>query len=129
VPALLASILAAVLATPAAAADGSAFRLPSRNINCAVEAAELRCDINSGLRPAPRCRYEGDPVALRLSARGRVRPGCASDSVYSSRATVLAYGHTWTRAGFRCTSSVRGLTCRNRAGHGFFLARGGWRAL
>jgi hypothetical protein len=36
---------------------------------------------------------------------------------------VARYGHTWRWQGFRCSSRTTGLTCRNSAGHGFFLSR------
>lgn len=36
---------------------------------------------------------------------------------------VLRYGHTWRWHSFNCSSQRTGLTCRNRAGHGFFLSR------
>ena len=36
---------------------------------------------------------------------------------------VLRYGSRWTHAEVTCRSRTSGLTCRNRAGHGFFLSR------
>jgi hypothetical protein len=36
---------------------------------------------------------------------------------------TLAYGTTWHWHGFGCSSQKSGLTCRNPAGHGFFLSR------
>jgi hypothetical protein len=36
---------------------------------------------------------------------------------------TLRYGRSWNWHGFRCTSRKTGLTCKNLAGHGFFLSR------
>jgi Family of unknown function (DUF6636) len=41
---------------------------------------------------------------------------------------TLRYGASWRRGSFRCWSRTSGVTCRNAAGHGVFLARGSWRA-
>jgi hypothetical protein len=41
---------------------------------------------------------------------------------------VLGYGKTWSGGGLRCTSAFKGLTCRNKSGHGFFLSRAHWRS-
>jgi hypothetical protein len=68
---------------------------------------------------------------LTLSAKGRARIGCVSDAVLPdpSKAPVLAYGKTWKDGPFRCTSAKRGLSCRNVAGHGFFLRRQSWKRI
>lgn len=58
---------------------------------------------------------------------GRATASCAGDTVYNPRARILAYGETWRRGGFRCTSRTAGLTCTNRSDHGFFLSRQRWR--
>ena len=94
--------------------------------------AFLGCGIKTGLKPAPPRRpcenggYAGDRV--ELSATGRVRvPACAGDpgpfSGLVVGARVLGYGKTWSGGGISCRSEFRGLTCRNRSGHGFFLSR------
>jgi hypothetical protein len=43
---------------------------------------------------------------------------------YSVRRRTLRYGATWWRSGVTCRMRTTGLTCRNRSGHGFHLARG-----
>lgn len=123
--------LAAVLAVLALAALSSepSFRMPSGNIACSYWASSLRCDVLSGLRPEPRGRCELDWTGLTLGVRGTARPTCAGDTVYDRRAPVLAYGHTWRRAGLVCRSLRTGLRCTNRTGRGFVLAREGWRLL
>src|SRR6266508_2895340 len=118
---------AVILALAASAAGASAFpsfRMPSRNIGCAYFADRdfggplLRCDLLSGLRPKPsgRCR-EGVWSALSMTPRGKARPICISDTVYDNRAPILAYGRSWSRGGFTCTSRQTGLTCRNLVRH------------
>ena len=111
------------------AAAGSFFQLPSRNIGCAYNAnpAVLRCDIRSGLKPQPRRRCELDWTGLAIAPRGRPTPTCAGDTAILPEAPVLSYGRTWRRNGIACRSRVTGLRCTNRSGHGFTLARQGWR--
>lgn len=107
------------------------FRMPSKNIACAYSAGggfgpvNLRCDILSGLKPSPRGRCELDWTGVSMGT-GRARPTCAGDTVYDPKATVLAYGSVWRRGPFTCLSSWAGLSCANRAGHGFFLSRDRW---
>jgi hypothetical protein len=130
--------VAAALAASTASASSTrfpSFRMPSRNIACAYIADRtyggpmLRCDLLSGLRPTPRarCRYEGSWSAVTMKPRSRAHPICISDTVYDNRSPILAYGRTWRRGGFTCTSRRAGLTCRNLRGHGLFLSRRSWR--
>ena len=132
-----AAVIVASAAPPGEAAPeaaGSAFVLPSRNIAClylqaarSIGPASLRCDILSGLRPEPRRRCELDWTGVAMRARTRAAAQCAGDTVYDRRAPVLRYGRSWRRGAFRCVSRRSGLTCRNAADHGFFLARTRWR--
>ena len=128
--------LAGLAALPASAQTNTivSFRTPSANIYCAYTSgfgpAFLRCDIRSHLRPAPRPRacgegVYGESVGMTKTAAARVL--CISDTTYNPNARALAYGTTWARDGFRCTSRSAGLTCTNSRGHGFFLSRESWR--
>ena len=105
--------------------------MPSKNIGCGyltgLGPAELRCDIRSGLRPTPRGTCELDWTGISM-ARGAARATCAGDTVFGPGAPVLAYGSVWKRGGFTCLASRSGLSCANRAGHGFFLSREYWQA-
>jgi hypothetical protein len=121
------------LASPSATLKG--FQMPSRNIVCGGvngSKAWLRCDINSGLKPKPArpkgCEFDYGGT-LTLSAKGRTKIGCVSDVVLPNpaKARVLAYGKVWRHGPFRCKSARKGLTCRNKAGHGFFLSRESWK--
>ena len=134
--ALLIGLVGLAVAPAAGAQRGGlvGFRMPSRNIACAVEPAlagakpVLRCDVLSGLRPAPRRACELDWTGLSIGATGRATPTCAGDTVADPRMPILRYGRTWHRGAFTCTSRRTGVTCRNRAGHGFVLARERWRS-
>jgi hypothetical protein len=127
---LLAAVLALVLAAPAQAIVVQ-FRTPSSNIGCLYSSEPggggpyLRCDIRSGLRPKP-ARPRGCTVDLtgyQMNATGRSRTTCAGDTIVDKRAKAVAYGRTWTRGAFTCTSRRTGLRCKNRSGHGFLLSR------
>jgi hypothetical protein len=130
-----------VLSGSAAASSSSGlkgFQTPSRNIVCGgysgSQPAWLRCDISSGLKPKPSrpkgCEFDFAGT-LTLSATGRARIGCVSDVVLPdpTKARVLAYGTSWHYGPFTCKSAKTGLSCRNSAGHGFFLSRASWKRL
>jgi hypothetical protein len=122
------------------AAKNGAFKTPSGNIVCGYSIApsgetSMECGIKSGLKPPPprvSCSA-GDPNDKRISltATGRAFPvTCAGDPgpfLVEARARVLGYGQTWSGGGISCTSQTTGITCKNRAGHGFFLSRERWR--
>jgi hypothetical protein len=108
------------------------FRMPSSNIGCVFSSDPgfggpyLRCDILSGLKPAP-ARPKGCTLdwkyGYRMRPIGRARTVCAGDTAVDRRARAIPYGHRWSRGGFTCLSRRIGLRCRNRSGHGFFLSR------
>jgi hypothetical protein len=130
---------AALAALPAAAGTDFtivSFRTPSANIYCAYNSVDppspafLRCDIRSNLKPAPRPHSCVEGVygeSVGMTKTGAAHVLCISDTTYNPKARVLAYGTSWARDGFRCTSRAVGLTCTNQRGHGFFLSRESWR--
>ena len=71
--------------------------------------------------PAPQLRARLDGAVPRPA--GRATPTCAGDTVDDPRMPILRYGHMWRRGAFVCASRLTGVTCPNRAGHGFVLAR------
>jgi hypothetical protein len=116
----------------------SYFETPSGNIACAWLAdfdkpskTYLRCEITSLLRPMPKRPADCDVdwgYGLDMANTGRASVLCAGDTIRrAGRHAVLAYGTTWRKRGFTCRSEPKGLTCRNSAGHGFFLSRERWR--
>jgi hypothetical protein len=125
--------LTALAATAGASTSKIAFfRTPSGNIGCIAYTGPTapRCDIKSGLRPNPvrpkSCHLDyGD--SLSMSPTGRSVFVCHGDTVFDPKAKVLAYGKAFTFGPFRCTSQSVGLTCRNHAGHGWFISRQSYR--
>ena len=118
----------ALVASTGAGASISEFRTPSGNIGCVYSSspANLRCDIRSGLVPKPpqpqTCDLDfGDSVTINKT--GLPRYVCHGDTAIDPQAGVLAYGRTWSRDGFTCTSQTSGLRCANQSRHGFFLSR------
>jgi hypothetical protein len=129
--------------TPSKALRQGFLKTPSGNIQCDYSygggtRGYVRCGVRSGLkppepRPAAGCgtdaEYVGNRIVLQEHGRAQTEP-CAGDAGpfgNPAAARVLRYGTTWTGGAMRCTSAVTGLTCRNRAGHGFFLSRERWR--
>ena len=102
------------------------FQMPSRNIGCLFDFQRLRCDILSGLEPEPEEDCEFDWVGLDMGVTGPAAPNCGSDTVYDAGAPTLEYGETWSRGGIVCESEESALTCTNRDGSEFTLARGSW---
>lgn len=117
----------ALLAAPAANGAVVSFRSPSSNIGCVgttSDVVEVRCDIRQRTwRPPPRppgCELDfGQGIAL--GAKGRPAFVCAGDTALN-RDRVLAYGRQVRIASITCTSRRTGMTCTNRAGHGFLLS-------
>ncbi len=142
-------LLVATLATiamptvaQANALSSNTFKLPSNNIHCEfvddrgpapAQAAFLRCDIQSKLKPMPArpkdgsCNLDwGNGVVLSKTSKTEVL--CAGDTIYGPNYPVLNYGKTWKKSGYTCQSSAKGLTCTNQKGKGFFLNRQEWRS-
>jgi hypothetical protein len=72
--------------------------------------------------------YVGNRVSLSVTGRVQLI-ACAGDAgpfAAPAQAVFLHYGKTWRAAGLSCTAATKGLTCRNRDGHGFLLSLRGW---
>ena len=108
------------------ALSARAFQMPSRNIGCLFDFRRLRCDILSGLEPEPEEACDFDWVGIDIGITGPAAPNCGSDTVYDAGAPTLEYGETWSRGGIVCESDESALTCTNRDGSEFTLARGSW---
>ena len=122
------------------------LRTPSGNIECDYSYRPgssynyVRCGVRSGLVPPPPTRGAGctTPSWLTLRATGQAAleySTCPGEDAHDAGpyaplgvARQLGYGHSWSSGGLRCASATSGLTCRNPAGHGFFLSRSSWRA-
>lgn len=142
---LLISSAAAILIAAVAASSAAArqtlpgFRSPTGNIKCYYNPNGLG---SAGFRPTLKCGLEhadyattlqhrceaGDWHGWTLTPRGKPSlfcPGGASGDhpLYPT----LAYGRSWKRGAFTCTSRVTGVTCRSRTGHGLFISRQAYR--
>jgi hypothetical protein len=106
--------------------SAATFQMPSRNIGCVFGFRQLRCDILSGLDPEPTDACDFDWVGVDLGVTGPAAANCGSDTVYDAGAPTFEYGSTWSRGEIVCESSESALTCTNREGYGFTLARGSW---
>jgi uncharacterized protein DUF6636 len=114
---------AVALAVPTPVVE-TGFRTPSGNIACNAGTYHgkklLACTLFSKVLPD-----RGFKV-WSMYVRGRALSGFVVGNPASDY-PKLAYGRTWRWHGFSCKSERRGLTCRNRAAHGFFLSRGSQR--
>jgi hypothetical protein len=132
-------VLVAVMPASATAAPQQAsftFRTPG-GVRCEIEApgayaeALLRCDVRTVLKPRLRrpkgCRYHYGS-SLELRAKGRVFAGCVRDAIAAPGPTIRA-GKTYKRGPFTCKAARSGVSCRNPAGHGFFVGKSAWRKL
>ncbi len=103
------------------------FRTPSGNIGCAMYEGGARCDIRKrDWKPLPRpaaCSQEvGYGQGLEVPAGGEAGFVCAGDTALDPSASSLAYGTASRVGGSECISRTDGITCVNRAGHGFFIS-------
>jgi hypothetical protein len=117
------------------------FRSPSGNIKCLYIPAPgefVYCTIAKADYAKQLVEYCAQPkigvdwAGFSLGKRkGSVE--CAGGTMYDPATqhpsyVTLAYGKTWKRSIFTCTSRVNGVTCKNPAGHGLFVSREAWRA-
>ncbi len=114
---LLCAIVVAGLAASPAHADVF-FKTPSGNIVCQTSRGALQCSVLSDRRgaklPVYFLRRDGRPFKRELTGNPAIQ------------VPVLRYGRSKTvlNGAVRCISRDRGLKCRNRDGHGYFLSRG-----
>jgi hypothetical protein len=138
--ALLVSVaLALVVSASASARVLPGFHSPTRNIKCYYNPHGLT---SRGVTPVVRCGLDHAGYAAQLQARcsagdwhgftltpnGRPLlycPGGASGDRVAY--TTLAYGKSWERGPFTCTSRTAGITCSSRTGHGLFISRRSYR--
>jgi hypothetical protein len=113
---LLAALLLVLLLPATAQAGIKTFRSPSGQLGCMYYndpdvPAHVRCEWTGGNDRA---------VVVERTGKGkRVR---ITDTVMDPGARVLKYGKTRRYGPIRCTSRRSGITCRNRARHGFTVS-------
>jgi len=140
--ALTAGLLAGGIGAAPAVTDGFGFfKTPSGKIVCqwasgGSPSASVECGVETGLKPpipksgaaCLRLDYVGNRVSLSVTGRAQPVP-CAGDAgpfADPAKTVYLHYGKTWSARGLSCTAATKGLTCRNRDGHGFFISLRGW---
>ena len=122
----LALVLYFALSAPSQGQSIEGFQLPSKNIACMVFDKVLRCDVNNNLAklpPRPKSCDLDWGYAFAIGQNSKPQLLCAGDTTMDSQLPVLAYGKTWKRQGFTCTSSKQGLRCQNMRHQGWFLNR------
>jgi hypothetical protein len=135
-------LVAAVLASSSAAGSSGVlpgFRSPTGNIHCFYNPSGLS---SGGHGPTLTCGLNHADYGMALQRRcdagdwhgfefapGRKPslfcPGGASGDRIAYR--TLAYGKSWRRGPFTCTSRVTGVTCHSTKHHGLFVSRQSYR--
>lgn len=103
------------------------FRSPSGNIGCALYEGGARCDIRKRdwsppPRPAQCPKETGYGQGVEVAHTGEAGFVCAGDTALDPSSSSLSYGTASEVGGSECISRKNGVTCVNRAGHGFFLS-------
>jgi hypothetical protein len=134
---LVAGLALAAVTVPSAQASGTigGFYTPGRAVYCELD--RVFADVYT--QPWLYCWTPNDGFTLWLGASGRPKKSYDIDNkwYHSGSVGLLRFGQNYwanadyqqgTRIGrgsvlFRCRSRSNGLTCSNRAGHGFWLGR------
>ena len=104
-----------------AAAVPTGFQTPSHNIACeAWRTNDNELGIDCVVFSANPPRGGQKTWFMRMTGRAHVFVLGAN---VATDVPVLPYGRTWRWRAISCTSRAAGLTCRNGAGHGWFLSR------
>ncbi len=141
------AVVACVLGLAPSSLAGSSsvlpgFRSPSGNITCLYlpfAGGFMYCTIAKANYTKKLIAYCAQPkfgvdwAGFTLGKKGKGSVECSGGAMYDSSTqhpsfVTLAYGKTWKRSGFTCTSRINGVTCKNPSGHGLFIAREAWRA-
>jgi hypothetical protein len=121
---LIALLAVLVVAAPASAkvVHFKNFHSPSGMIGCfALKYGGKGISCSAPYMP----RHDLDPY-YALHPHGPADPGERGDypGYPNQKDHTLKYGDTWKRTGIRCHMKQSGLTCRNKDGHGFHIAKG-----
>ncbi|MBK4216506.1 hypothetical protein JJJ17_11265 [Paracoccus caeni] len=136
---LVSAIFLAVAATGVSQsrAESPSFSTPSGNILCYVPVhlgsfdaeADLFCHIFSADWTPPSEEFcDLDRTAtIALGPKGNPSESmfCHGDVFWPVPTPVVSYGSSWSVLGYRCEIAESGVTCVNRDGHGFEIARRG----
>jgi hypothetical protein len=105
------------------------FSAPGRNVACALNGAEARCDIANRIWSPPAapksCNLDWGQ-GLEVGPTGDSQFVCAGDSVLDPSATVVSDGTDVTDGTVTCQVRVVGVTCFEPDGRGFVISRTGY---
>ena len=123
--ALIAALTAMVRAPAAQAVD---FRTPSKAAYCDfVPQGGIVDGVATPRTDDMFCWTPRDGFTVQMTVRGRPQEvagrGSHLEGAYAPVTRVLRFGQRWRRGGFSCVSRRSGLTCVNRARHGWWLGR------
>src|SRR3954454_23068876 len=123
---LIAILALLIVAAPAAAkvVHYKRFHSPSGMIGCFAEKYDGH-GIECFAPYLPPSKYGTAPY-YGLQPHGEAELAERGDfpGYPNSKEHTLKYGDTWKRRGIRCHMKESGLTCRNKDGHGFHMAKG-----
>jgi hypothetical protein len=86
----------------------------------------IYCGPNRTIPVGLLCWRSSTGLTVKMNQTGKVVVDTVRKNrkLYEDSAPPLRFGHTWRfRDVFRCTMDRKGLTCRNRSKHGWFLGR------
>jgi hypothetical protein len=112
------ALLVVTLATASAATAVAYFVTPGKAAYCGVSEGEPPLTLI--------CWRPRDGITLNMTRRGRAhrtlyRP---NRGAYDVAGRILSFGKIWRFPDYwKCISRATGLTCTNRAGHGWWLGR------
>ena len=118
IPVILVALAAFALALPATAFGIAAFRTPDKAAYCGLTE-------NEG-PPYLICWTPNDGFTVYMSASGRTHKRYDPHNrgwFDPAPGQVLGFGQSWHWHSYSCQSARSGLTCRNRAAHGWWLGR------
>lgn len=141
---VVAAFALAVFAS-AAAADGTGFVAPSKNITCYLDRYDwdtdkrlpasqspLLCLVWEAQWSPPLDFGDDDPtcdldqtrvVILQPSGKAKARWICHGDVFWPLPLPTLGYGSDWSVAGYACSMAKDGVRCSNRSGGRFHIRR------
>lgn len=122
------------------------FKTPSGSVYCdylygsqvVAKYRYVRCGFSGKLSPPePRPRfgcvgatdYVGNRMQVLEKGPGVTQPCSADAGPFGDKKAAIAvpYRHTWRGGSFSCTAFKQGMRCKSKDGHGFRLAKRGWR--
>ena len=114
--------------TPPAPIGADGFQSPTGAIQCLYFVdngiQRIRCLVQDSVAKLPKrpadCDFDWEDIGLGQT--GRAYTVCAGDTVAGAY-PLLAYGKTWKRGVFTCTSAKSGVTCRNPSRRGFRISK------